>query len=320
METVGNIQASQGLATQALSLSQRVTQAIKQASAHAGVDFAYLLNNATQESGLNPAAKAKTSSATGLFQFVEQTWLRMVKTYGEKYGLGDAANRITIGSDGVARVNDPQAKQAILALRKDPRAASCMAAEFTNENKETLECKTGVKAGSTELYLAHFLGAGGAAEFINAMRANPNGKAAGVLPEAASANQSVFYDKSGQPRTLAQVYDRFAQKFGNAPVACAKTSRVASSSALAASASGDEAFAGRVTAADVGRSFAMASLTSPLAMSSFRRDATMSSPFAAMMLAQMDMGDLALPSVTNTASRDDEEKKKSTLAVLGIAG
>jgi hypothetical protein len=321
-ESVGNIQASQGLASQVFGMPQRVTQAIKQASAHAGVDFAYLMNNATQESGLNPTAKAKTSTATGLFQFVEQTWLRMVKTYGDKYGLGDAAERITIGADGVARVKDTQAKQAILALRKDPQASASMAAELTNENKEALECKTGVKAGSTELYLAHFLGASGAAEFINAMHANPNAKAATVLPEAASANSSVFYGKGGQPRTLAQVYDRFAQKFENAPNACMKTAKAAPATAKTASYSNGTVPTGRVTGASLGKSFAMASLASSPVMSSLTRDTTMSSPFAAMMLAQMDWSDLALPSVEapSTAANDDGGKKKSTFASVRAAG
>src|SRR5437868_1566523 len=65
----------------------RVTAAIQLASARTGVQFDYLLNQARIESSLNPEARARTSSATGLFQFIEQTWLGMVKQHGAAHGL-----------------------------------------------------------------------------------------------------------------------------------------------------------------------------------------------------------------------------------------
>ncbi len=208
----------------------RVVGAIKRASTSVGVEFSYLLNKAKQESGLDPAAKAKTSTATGLFQFIEQTWLRMVKTYGDKYGLSEQAGNIAVDSSGNAKVGDPASKRAILELRKNPEIAACMAAELAKENRLSLERQTGGKVGGTELYLAHFLGAGGASSFLCAMRANPNASAAGVLPEAAAANPGVFYDKSGQSKSLAQVYGAFAEKFKD----CGGKQAVAASSSAAA--------------------------------------------------------------------------------------
>lgn len=198
---------------QAVHGLDRVRLAIKQASDKVGVDFDYLLQKATQESSLDPSAKAKSSSATGLFQFIEQTWLRSVKQHGEKYGLGELADKITIGSDGVARVGDHSSRKTILELRKDPSLSACMAAELTKENCQNLQAKVGGDIGSTELYLAHFLGAGGAANFLEAYRANPQAKAADFMLTAAKANPSVFYDKTGEPRSLASIYDRFAKKF-----------------------------------------------------------------------------------------------------------
>ena len=62
-------------------------QAIRQAASETGTDFDYLWRTAKRESGLNPNARASTSSATGLFQFTNQTWLSMVERYGDKYGL-----------------------------------------------------------------------------------------------------------------------------------------------------------------------------------------------------------------------------------------
>ena len=301
-------------------MSQRVTQAIKQASAKAGVDFAYLVNNASQESGLNPTAKAKTGTATGLFQFVEQTWLRMVKNYGDKYGLSAAADNITIGSDGVARVKDQQTKQAILALRKDPQASACMAAELTNENKEALECKTGGKVGSTELYLAHFLGAGGAADFISTMRANPNAKAADVLPEAAASNQGVFYDKSGQPQTLAQVYQKFAQKFSHTQDVAAGPTQLASAAPPSAISAYDLPLL-HLPSVTGASTYASSPFSASSVMNAYKPDAGMSSPFAAMMLAQMDVDGLTSAHASaSTNANDDEQKKKSAISVLGMAG
>ena len=53
-------------------------QAIRQAASETGTDFDYLWRTAKRESGLDPSARASTSSATGLFQFTNQTWLSMV--------------------------------------------------------------------------------------------------------------------------------------------------------------------------------------------------------------------------------------------------
>lgn len=193
---------------------QGVTNAIHQASARTGVDFAYLMNQAKAESSYNPAAKAKTSSASGLFQFIERTWLDMVNRHGDKYGLGRYAEAI----DNRLRVGDRATRQDILALRNDPQIASFMAAEFAADNKAVLERTVGGQIGATELYLAHFLGASGASGFLREMRHNPMTIAADLMPKAARANRNVFYDsRTGQPRTLQQVYAFFDKKFADTP-------------------------------------------------------------------------------------------------------
>ncbi len=194
-------------------VSSHVLSAIQKASYKTGVDFSYLMNKASQESSFDPSAKATTSSATGLFQFTSQTWLHMIKTYGDQYGLGSYASQISTDSGGRLYVADTAARQAILALRKDAQISANMAGELDKENAAVLQQKVGGKIGATELYLAHFLGASGASNFIQKMRANPNASAAAMLPAAAAANQSVFYSKSGEPRSLQEIYQRFAQKF-----------------------------------------------------------------------------------------------------------
>ncbi|MEM9469937.1 MAG: transglycosylase SLT domain-containing protein [Pseudomonadota bacterium] len=176
-----------------------VLGAIKTASAKTGVDFAYLMEKASAESSFNPNAKAKTSSATGLFQFIESTWMGMVKKHGEKYGI-----------------NPDQSRQSLLNLRKDPALASFMAAEFAKGNKAHLEKTVGGNIGNTELYFAHFMGAGGASAFLSQLKKNPLGIGADLFPKEANANRNVFYDsKTGSARTLQEIYNFFDKKFAD---------------------------------------------------------------------------------------------------------
>jgi len=208
-ETILNNNALTAMAQRA---APQVLNAIKAASARTGVDFAYLLEKAAAESSFKPDAKARTSSATGLYQFIESTWLGMVKNHGHKYGLGQYADAI----DNRNRVADPAQRKEILELRKNPEKAALLAAEFARENQNHLERHVGGKIGRTELYFAHFMGASGAAGFLNAMKDSPLTPAADLFPQAARANRNVFYDsRTGQPRTLAGVYEFFDRKFGD---------------------------------------------------------------------------------------------------------
>ena len=184
----------------------RVTGAIRDAAKVTGAGFEYLLNTAVRESNLDPAAKAKSSSATGLFQFIDQTWLGTMKQSGAALGYAKYANAITQTSSGRYTVADPAMRQEILALRKDPTANALMAGAFANANAKVLTDRLGRKPTDGELYMAHFLGASGAARFISAAEANPTAKAADLFPRAAQANSAIFYDKQGTAKSLKQVY------------------------------------------------------------------------------------------------------------------
>lgn len=199
-------------ALQTFQVPAKIYDAIQNAANRTGVNFTYLMEKAAAESGFKADAKARTSSATGLFQFIESTWLHMVKDHGDKYGLEKYANKIS--DDG--RVSDPKARKEILNLRKDPEIASLMAAEFANGNMEYLQKHVGGDIGKTDLYLAHFLGAGGASGFLTALKKNPNMTAADLFPKEARANRTVFYDsQSGAPRSMREVYAYFDRKFGS---------------------------------------------------------------------------------------------------------
>jgi hypothetical protein len=210
MDTTLNTIQNKALAKLAANAPQQVISSIKKASTRTGVNFAYLIQQASAESSFNPKAKAKSSSASGLYQFIESTWLSMVKKYGDKHGMGELADKI--GANG--KVSSRTDRKEILALRNDPEKASALAAEFANENKQFLEQHWGGEVGSTELYFAHFMGAGGASAFLKARDANPFQQAALIFPKAAAANRNVFYDiKTGRPKTLDEVYAFFDKKF-----------------------------------------------------------------------------------------------------------
>ena len=203
-----------GLGAQANGYDIRadVLKGIQQASANTGVDFAYLMAQAAKESGFNPDAKSKASSAAGLYQFVEQTWLSVVRKHGAEYGLGDMASKIKVGDDGKLRVADQALRKQILDLRRDPEISAAMAAEHAADNKARLEAKLGHEVGSVDLYLAHFLGTSGATSFLRAMESNPNQSAASLFPKAAAANRTVFYGADGSARTLQEIYGRFESR------------------------------------------------------------------------------------------------------------
>ena len=196
--------------------ASRVQSAIARAASRTGVDFDYLLGQAKLESGLNASARAGTSSASGLYQFIEQSWLAVVKKHGAEHGLGWAANSIGRLPGGRLSVGDAGTRQAILAMRNDPDVASLMAAEHASDNKASLEGALGRTATGTDLYMAHFLGLGGATKFLSALQSNPRASGADLFPAAAGANRNVFFDKGGQPRSLAAIYQRFTDKLGAA--------------------------------------------------------------------------------------------------------
>ena len=200
-----------------------VTTAIATASQKTGIDFNYLLGQAQVESGMRTDARARTSSATGLYQFIEQSWLGVVKEHGQKHGLGWAADSIKRTSSGRFVVSDAATRRAILSLRTDPNAASVMAAEHASDNKDALEASLGREATGTDLYMAHFLGLGGARKFLRAMDADPDRGAAGMFPAAARANRNIFYAPDGSQRSLGQIYERFTGKLDKGAAAVGAT-------------------------------------------------------------------------------------------------
>ncbi len=119
--------------------ASQITGAIRQAAQSTGISFEYLLTTAKIESNLNPSAQASTSSAKGLYQFIDQTWLGTMKQDGR--GASAMATMPTpfhVRRDGRYEVADPAMRAEIMQLRSDPAASAMMAGSFTRTNAEQL--------------------------------------------------------------------------------------------------------------------------------------------------------------------------------------
>jgi hypothetical protein len=207
-------------------VASRVTGAIREAARVTGAGFDYLLKTAIRESNLDPNVKASTSSATGLFQFIDQTWLGTLKESGPALGYGRFADAITRTGSGRYVVFDPAMQREIMKLRTDPAAAAVMAGAFTNRNASELAEALGRKPSDGELYIAHFLGPSGAVRFIKAAANSPGAPAAAAFPEAARANRSIFYGRWGSARSFAQVYRGLVARHDATAVAAAPAAAV----------------------------------------------------------------------------------------------
>lgn len=149
-----------------------------------GVDPSLMQAFAVVESDLNPNAKASTSSAAGLYQFIRSTWNEQIKKFGQKYGIKGNASPF------------------------DVEAATLLASEYVKQNQRYIS-RTKPDTNFTDLYLTHFLGPGGANKFLSL---SPDTIAAQALPQAAAANRGIFYSKSGQPLTVRAIYENLSKK------------------------------------------------------------------------------------------------------------
>jgi hypothetical protein len=224
-----SVDTSNATATSGVDSSRaQIAGAIKQAANATGASFEYLLSTAKMESDFNPTAGASTSSAHGLYQFIDQTWLGTVKEAGAQLGYGGYADAITKSPSGSYSVSDPAARKAIMKLRDDPAAASAMAAVLTQSNSFKLTGKIGRRPTDAELYMAHFMGVGGAAKLISNAEDNPQASGARLFPNAAAANRSIFYDRSGRARSVSDVYSVLTSRYASAANSQATRSAMAS--------------------------------------------------------------------------------------------
>ena len=207
-----------------LNLPANVAMSIVKASAGTGVDLKLLIAVAHRESAFKPEARARTSSATGLYQFIDSTWLAAVREFGARHGLAREAAMISPAGE----VGNGARRACILGLRKNPDFAAAMAAEMLKRDAGYLKASLEREATDTDLYAAHFLGVHKAAKLATLATAKPQAPAARVFPRAAKANRSIFYQGKGRKvtsRTVRSVYDRLALPYAEEAEQVARKAR-----------------------------------------------------------------------------------------------
>jgi len=184
----------------------QIEAALTRASKATGIDFKYLVDTALRESNFKTGAKSKSSSATGLFQFIDETWLSTMKEFGPKFGMKQYSDAIERLPSGRHKVSSPALHREILALRTNPEVSAVMAGAYAGKSATYLKEVLGREPRQGELYIAHFLGLKGGGELVSAATQKPDVSGASMFPRAARANPSIFYNKRGQPRTVRQIY------------------------------------------------------------------------------------------------------------------
>ena len=200
------------IAFREVQIERWLAETIISAAEKTGVNSAYLMALADKESSFRPQARAGTSSAEGLFQFIESTWLETLRAHGAKHGFEAAANAITV-VQGRYTIADPQNREWVLGLRCDPYLAALMAGELVNQHRERLVDTVQRTPTGGELYLAHFLGASGAARLIRLADEKPEANAPKAFPKAARANKAIFFRRNAQmqeDRTVSEVHARIS--------------------------------------------------------------------------------------------------------------
>ncbi|NUB16057.1 lytic transglycosylase domain-containing protein [Azospirillum brasilense] len=190
----------------------QVVLAAQQVAGLSGHSFTAILAQATQESGLDPAARNRSSSAAGPFQFLERTWLDLFRRHGSAYGQGELAGAIQ-SRNGIPSVKDPAVRRQILALRHDVDLSAGMAARYLSEGRDRLEDRLKRPVSETESRIAYVLGVGGAAKLLRAAESSPRAAAAELLPAAARSNRGLFYDRaSGRALTASETVARLTRR------------------------------------------------------------------------------------------------------------
>ena len=176
------------------------------------MDATYMLALADKDSSFSFRVKAKTSTAVGLYQFLEGTWLEVLNEHAAKHGYGAAADAITVVA-GKPVVTDPANSQWILSLREDPFLSALMACEMVKKSRDRLTRERDRALTYGELYLTHLLGSAGASRLLKLVAEKPQESAPKAFQAAAKANKNLFYvaeQKQRKEATVAEVHARIS--------------------------------------------------------------------------------------------------------------
>ncbi|MDJ1158417.1 transglycosylase SLT domain-containing protein [Chelatococcus sp. SYSU_G07232] len=199
-----------------MRIKRGLVETILRAARATETDPALLMAIADKESSFATAVEARTSSAAGLFQFIERTWLTVVRDFGARHGrLKEATEIATVDGDPV--VADPETRARILSLRTDPYLATVLAAEMLKRDAGRIAARIGRELTVGETYLAHFLGPDDAERFIAQLAEKPGSVAARLLPRPARANRPIFFARKGKKAkglSVAEVHRKFEDMMG----------------------------------------------------------------------------------------------------------
>lgn len=187
-----------------------IAQTILNAAKATGADPVVMMAIADKESSFDVDAKARTSTATGLYQFVEQSWLEAVRDFGAKHGMEEDAKAVKTERGGRVYVDDPVQLRGILDKRKDPALAALMACERTLAASATVKKRVGADLSRGEIYMTHLMGTNGAGKLIETVATEPNRSSASVFPKAAASNRALFYKGRAKPLTTLELHGRIS--------------------------------------------------------------------------------------------------------------
>ncbi|HEX8417671.1 MAG TPA: transglycosylase SLT domain-containing protein [Methylobacterium sp.] len=197
-----------------MKIRRHLVQKIVRAAQAVQTDAVLLMAVADKESSFKTEVQAQTSSATGLFQFIERTWLGVMRDFGAKHGVAADAALVVAGENGKPTVTDPAERTRILEMRRDPYLSALMAGEMLKRDAARIALRIGRDLSLGEVYLAHFLGVEDAEDFLAKVADKPKTAAAQMLPGPARANRAIFFAaqrgrKKAASLSVAQVHEKF---------------------------------------------------------------------------------------------------------------
>jgi len=182
-----------------------VMDAIKSAAQESGIDPHLLAAVAWRESRFDPDARSKRSSARGLLQFTEGTWLQAIRDYGARHGVGAYAAAVQTQKSGALAVPDASLRSDILQRRSDPVLSAELAAEAMRLQRAAMQDRLGRSVRSADLYLLHVLGPSGSARFLSAVAQHSNASSLKVANPKVLNNAGLLA-RDHRPMTVANTY------------------------------------------------------------------------------------------------------------------
>ncbi len=182
-----------------------VKNAIQSAARESGLDPDLLAAVAWRESRFDPKARNRSSSAKGLLQFTNATWLQMIRDYGSQYNQARYASAIRKDKSGSLVVSGRHMRTAILRLRSNPLLSAKLAAENMRRERVAIQDRIGRGVTPADLYLLHVLGPTGTIRFLTAASQRPSDPSSAVVDWKVLRNAGLLA-RDGRPLTVANTY------------------------------------------------------------------------------------------------------------------